>query len=209
MIEINKKKNYSGESIIAISGVARSGKDSVAKHLIDFFAEKGRKAKRYAMADLLKLHLYDLINNCLGINVFDCTDEEKELIRPIMVAYGGAMRARFGRDVWANDVLDAINKSSCDIAIITDLRFVENNDDEYWALRKAGAYVIHIQRIIDGDVMPPPNSAEAKNDPILKDLSDCEVRIHNCGGTEEMKDAVRELYENLTKFQYIFGKDDY
>jgi len=40
--------------IIGVSGVARSGKDTLANNFVKIFKKIGIKAKRYALADELK-----------------------------------------------------------------------------------------------------------------------------------------------------------
>ena len=111
--------------IIAISGFARSGKDTAFKIMEDYLQlNEGWSFQRVAFADALKSHLYPLVSNKLGIDLYNCSDSEKELIRPLMVEYGKAHRSLDG-EYWVKESfkdLD-ISESSKVVYVVTDLRY--------------------------------------------------------------------------------------
>ncbi len=154
---------------IFVSGVARSGKNEFAKQATKFFNLKGLKCKEFALANQLKHEIDSLAYYNFGIDIFDCTPEEKEIIRPIMVAYGCAKRKVSKGKYWVNFVENQLQyeeeNTDTDIAIITDIRFAEYEDDEaFWACQTGN--LIHITRILpSGEILQPANEEERVNDP--------------------------------------------
>ena len=86
--------------IIGISGVARSGKDSLANNFVDIFKKIGIKAKRYAFADELKREVRSFLKKNTGLDSFTQNDDEKKIIRPFLVAYGTSVRRTLNKDCW-------------------------------------------------------------------------------------------------------------
>ena len=91
--------------MIGIAGIARSGKDSLAKELKKLI-EKDHDVdvKIIHLADRLKSDLDKLISCNFNFNVFTENDNEKELMRPILVAYGEAMKEKWGKKVWLKKI---------------------------------------------------------------------------------------------------------
>ncbi len=181
---------------IFLSGVATAGKDEFAKQAIKFFASKNLKAKRFALADQLKNEINPFVYENFGIDILNCTPEEKKIVRPIMVAYGCAKRKITGGRYWIEHLENELeyeeSKGKVDIAIITDIRFAEygENDEAFWA-SKYGT-LIHITRLDEkGDPIPPVNDEERKNDPkvfefakyqtIIPTMSKDELYVHVSG----------------------------
>lgn len=153
--------------IIGISGVARSGKDTLANGFVEIFNELGIKAKRYALADELKREVKPFVKKALGIDVFNLTDEEKAVVRPFLVFWGTHIRRKNNDNCW----IEALEKQlkSDTLNIISDIRY-ENEAD--W-VKNNGGILIHISRIGDfGNIIQAPNEEERYNDPILSRKSD-------------------------------------
>ena len=70
--------------IIGVSGVAGVGKDTFFQLLSEIIP-----CKRYALADELKKEVRQWTKLHYGIDSFDCTIEEKNLIRPFLVEHAG------------------------------------------------------------------------------------------------------------------------
>ena len=134
--------------IIGISGLARSGKDlfaNVAKKIIE--TEKNLKVEKFALAYELKNDLKDLIYEKTGMDVFTEDTREKNIIRPLLVAYGDVMRKLSNGTYWTNKVEQRIKKSNADVAIITDIRYdIYPEDELYWVQRKMNGLLIHITK---------------------------------------------------------------
>lgn len=158
---------------IYISGVGTVGKDEFAKQAIKFFEKRGIRAMRFALADQLKFDIGEFIYDKFGIDIFDCTPEEKKLIRPLMVAYGCAKRKISLGKHWMDFLENEISsyEKKIDVAIITDIRFCEYEVDEaIWATRTGK--LIHLQRTDKyGNLIPPANEEEERNDPKVRALA--------------------------------------
>lgn len=153
--------------IIGISGVARSGKDTLANGFVEIFKHIGVKAKRYALADELKREVKPFVKKTLGIDVFNLTDEEKAVVRPFLVFWGTHIRRKNNDNCW----IEALQKhlKSDTLTIVSDIRYQNEAD---W-IKDNGGILIHISRIGDfGNVIEAPNEEERQNDPILASKSD-------------------------------------
>ena len=88
--------------VIGLSGLARSGKDSF--FLLLKSALEGRyECNRTAFADVLKGDLSELVLDKFNIDLYDCSNKDKELVRPLMVSYGTLARA-IDEDHWIKKV---------------------------------------------------------------------------------------------------------
>jgi len=166
--------------IIGLSGVARSGKDTLCKFLIEEFAKKNLRAKKYALAEELKNEMADFIFDKFKINVNDCEGEEKKIIRPLLVAYGYAFRELSKGKHWTSITEKKIcQDKNVDVAIITDIRYDEFPEDELWWLKKKlNGFLVHVSRYETSAVtnerkeIKAPNEEELVNDPKIKRQSD-------------------------------------
>jgi hypothetical protein len=148
--------------IIGISGVARSGKDTLANNFVKIFKYLGVKAKRYAFADELKREVRPFLKKKTGLDSFTQNDDEKKMIRPFLVAYGTHIRRALNENCWI-DTLSSYLKNN-EIAIISDVRYKNEAD---W-IQKNG-FLIHIARLDkENNLIKPANSEELENDPILQ-----------------------------------------
>lgn len=153
--------------IIGISGVARSGKDTLANGFVKIFEELGVKAKRYALADELKLEVRSFIKKTLNIDVFDLTDYQKKLIRPFLVFWGTHIRRENNKNCWIESLEKQLKPDT--LTIVSDIRY--ENEAEW--VKNNGGILIHISRIGDfGNIIEAPNEEERQNDPILASKSD-------------------------------------
>jgi hypothetical protein len=101
--------------IIGITGVARCGKDTFYAILRKYLEERQIKSQRLAFADDLKLELNDFTKEKFKIDLLKCDGSDKELIRPLMVAYGKCRRMQTEGKYWTSlldpKVLDLINNN--------------------------------------------------------------------------------------------------
>ena len=110
-----------------------------------------------------------------GIDSFNCTREEKDLIRPFLVAHGQIKRNMSQGRHWIEQLNKELEPEK--VNIITDVRFNQFDKDEvFWAKNEINAVVIHISRFIEKDgrreFVPPANSTESENDPKVKAEAD-------------------------------------
>ena len=80
------------KKLIGIAGFARSGKDTFYQRSAQLLSKEGYKSTRIAFADALKNELNELLLSNIGISAFTEEDQEKDLIRPLLVTYGTHLR---------------------------------------------------------------------------------------------------------------------
>ena len=190
--------------IIGITGVARCGKDTFYSILNRYLQEKQIQSKRLAFADSLKIELNDFTKDKFQIDLLNCEGQDKELIRPLMVAYGKCRRIQTEGKYWTS-MLDAKVKELIEnnaIPIITDVRYIEYKDDEYSWLKHYNGVLIHLSRKLDdGTLVPPANIEEKSNDNKLKAVADFNISWETCQDTnylyELMQKNLKNIYERV------------
>lgn len=183
-------------TIIGISGLARSGKDLFTTVAQSILSEHNIKSEKCALAYELKSDLKDLIKDKTGIDVFTENTQEKNIIRPLLVAYGDVMRKISDGKYWTSKVETRINTLKTDVIFITDIRYDVYPEDEcYWLQKKMAGKLIHITKY----VMAPapskrristskpvkiyngaPNDHEMLNNPKVKAKSDYSFEWEDC-----------------------------
>jgi hypothetical protein len=161
--------------LIAIAGVARSGKNVFCSWAREYFQEKGKTTAEFALADELKYDLEDFVREKLGVDIWTDDTEVKNKIRDLMVAYGRIQREATGGMYWVDKLRPKIEKCKDDVIFITDCRYP---NDEVDFVHGLGGKVIHISRysvdwlagfkIFQEGI----NSEEIKNDPLVKQKAD-------------------------------------
>jgi hypothetical protein len=189
--------------LIGISGVATSGKDTLCNMISRYLSQQNIISKRIALADNLKNDLKDFILDKFSIDITKSTPEEKSLVRPIMVSYGKIRRSISKGTHWTQKVendLEMLIRENI-IPIITDIRYMEYPEDEYYWLKNKNGILIHISRLdLNGNLIPPANIEEKENDIKLKSMADLKLIWR----TEENNDAL--YYEHLKFLQEIYAK---
>ena len=152
--------------MIGISGLARSGKDTLAKNLAKIITnELGLEVKIFSFADRIKWQMKDVINDNYNISPYTEDTEEKKIIRDILVSHGETMKKIYGETIWADLVISDIKRSKDKFfPIISDVRF----DFEAKTIKDNDGSIIHIEKTGN----KPPNEIEAKNDPLVQAVAD-------------------------------------
>jgi hypothetical protein len=152
--------------IIGVSGVARSGKDTFYNLLCKCMEADGMYFKRFAFADKLKADIRLLLKNNFNIDIYNCSDEDKEKVRPLMVTYGKLAR-EIDEQYWINKLMPQIlSYKDPRTPVITDVRY--ENEQLYLKKRFDNCINIYISRVN----FNPANEEEALNDPKLKENAD-------------------------------------
>jgi hypothetical protein len=173
--------------MIGISGYARSGKDTFGEALQKNLAKYGVRAKTYALATQLKIDIDFLTKGDFGISAFTKNDDEKYIIRPLLVGYGESWR-KANPDHWL-EILDS-NFESKTLPIITDIRY-ENEAD--YILENQG-FLLNINRVLlNGDFVKAANKEEEKNHPLV--FSKCHFDL--CWNTTEDVSEIEQIVENF------------
>jgi hypothetical protein len=155
--------------MLGISGIARSGKDTLALAIKDFIEKDLNKEVRlYSLAKRLKEDCDAFLIKNLEISAFTQETLEKTCVRPFLVGYGDSMKLKFGKDIWCKklegQIVEDISSDSI-FPVVTDVRFDYEVD---WIRNKFGGAIIHVTK--NGNY--PPNEAERINDPIVQSMAD-------------------------------------
>ena len=160
---------------IGISGVAGCGKNTLSSIVIKLLQRMGLPYRELSIANNLKQEISWVSRELYGINSSSCTREEKDTIRPLLVAHGVIKRELSNGRHW----VEMLNKELAPdkINIITDIRFNKYEKDEvYWLKKEINGVLIHLSRYdeIKGEriFFPPANEEERKNDPLVEKESD-------------------------------------
>ncbi len=142
--------------LIGITGFARSGKDTFYELSSRYLESVDKKSKRFAFADVLKSECDEITVKHTGISCFTSNDEEKFLIRPLLVAYGTHLRRQLNPNCWIDGIKDQVRSSlgDGDVVFITDVRFKNEVD---WVIAEGGQ-VVSIEREGIGPANPDEDS---------------------------------------------------
>jgi len=160
---------------IGISGVAGCGKNTLSSIIIKLLQRMELPYRELSIANNLKQEISWVSRELYGINSSNCTREEKNTIRPLLVAHGVIKRELSNGRHW----VEMLNKELAPdkINIITDIRFNEYEKDEvYWLKKEINGVLIHLSRYdeIKGKrvFFHPANEKERENDPLVKKEAD-------------------------------------
>jgi hypothetical protein len=142
----------STKRIILISGYARSGKDSLANHIKRELEIESHEARVLKFANALKEALQASLNRVgLGhIDVFTEDEEQKKLLRPLLVEFGKFAR-KMDKDVFVKALIKDMEALFCggiEFALISDCRYLnEASLVRAWA-KDTGSIItrLHIHR---------------------------------------------------------------
>ena len=161
-------------SVIGIAGVAGSGKDTFGKIIGNVFENSGGKVNYLSFAAKLKAEVSEISKKLYDIDPMNCTRDEKNLIRPLLLAHGAIMREKTQGQYWIEGVKNLIIENN--INIITDVRFCEYECDEVDWIQSNGGIVVHITRFFEENgqriYIMPDNEYEKRNDKTLKNKAD-------------------------------------
>ena len=170
--------------VIGLSGVAGSGKDlfySLCETLP--CARSLWPVKKFSIAESLKDECFSFICDNYGININNCSWEEKDAVRKILVAHGEIKRDLSKGTHWFEKITEEVIKSkeTHKTIFITDIRFDEYEYDEVkWLRETLEGSLVHISKIKinpqgEMEYHPPANPTETRNDPKLIKGSDYEI----------------------------------
>jgi hypothetical protein len=159
---------------IGISGYARVGKDTLFNLLQRCAKEQGINVQRVGLADYLKEDLKSFIKDHFNYDIYNINDSQKELIRPLLVAYGKCKRSQTEGKYWTSKVQSKVEdciKNNI-IPIITDVRYMEYPEDEFfWLKQKNNGILIYLSRLN----VKPANIEEKINVNLIRKHSDYSI----------------------------------
>ena len=185
-------------NIIGLGGIAKSGKDF-------FFTNLKKTTKRnvirFAIADELKKELFSLIKNTYNVDIFNCSAEDKEKIRPMLLSHGKIRRNESKGRHWINKISEKVKDAAKDeknIVVITDIRYDEFAEDEVdWVKKELNGFFVHISKYTEDKGVKvfglPPNEDEAINNPKLIEKADYLIQWPNNLGEQQAKKYCNEV----------------
>jgi nucleoside-triphosphatase THEP1 len=200
------------KTVIGISGVAGSGKDTFFSLLSDVVP-----CKRYSLAGELKEEVQQWCKNHYGIDSVNCSREEKEIIRPFLVAHGTTKRNLSKGRHWIERLHERIVKEKPNaFQVITDIRYDDYDNDEVgWLKNELNGILVHVsqyelrsENLVEPKLGPfvkkfrdPVNSEEARNDPKVKQKSDFQIEWEflKSGQINELSPYVDNFIKWLTE----------
>ena len=157
-------------NLIGIAGVAGSGKNTFAEIIKKVFESNGFEVNCLSFAKKLKEEVAEVSKDMYGIDTTNCTREEKNLVRPLLLAHGAIMREKTKGQYWIDGIKDLVSNDK--INIITDVRFCEYECDEVDWIQSNNGIVVHITRFFEENGerinISPDNEYERRNNKILK-----------------------------------------
>ena len=167
--------------IIGISGYARTGKDTFGISLQRILKTYKINCELIAFANVLKEDLDGFLLDKFNISAFTKKDEEKFLIRPMLVAYGESKRNQ-SPNYWIDQIKEKVKNK---LIIITDVRY---ENEARWIVDNGG-FLIHLNRQReDGSYIEAPNPQEAENNPKVANLASLKIvwqTIESDGSVDE------------------------
>jgi|TARA_R110000824_G_scaffold68589_1_gene177254 hypothetical protein len=154
--------------VIGIAGVARSGKDTAGHFVQELLYERNKElSKQCGFADLLKKDMEKFCREQFGFTSFTKEDHQKEMIRPLLVAYGTHVWRKQNENHWVEKMKPTVDffTSAGHNVIITDVRY-ENEID--WIQKELSGRCIFVSR----KGAKPANKEEADQCPLLKEKAD-------------------------------------
>lgn len=179
--------------IVGISGFARSGKDT----LCDLIVKKDARFKRYAFADKLKQDLRLFLMEQCKIDILHLSEEEKKIIRPLLIAYGCMMRnigdgLHWVRELEKQMLSDLAFETNLGdkptIPVITDFRF--ENEVIYFKSK----YNLIMSEVVRDEAPEPPDE-EKINQPLVRKHVNYTIHWPTVG-----KDNINILHDYAEKF---------
>ena len=168
--EMSVNEVLNNVNLIGIAGVAGSGKDTFAEIIKKVFESNGFEVNCLSFAKKLKEEVAEVSKDMYGIDTMNCTREEKNLVRPLLLAHGAIMREKTKGQYWIDGIKDLVSNDK--INIITDVRFCEYECDEVDWIQSNNGIVVHITRFFEENgeriYISPDNEYEKRNNKILK-----------------------------------------
>lgn len=184
--------------VIGVSGVAGSGKDTFCSILKKYLKSFNKKCVAFSFAEALKKQVRDNSLDLYGIDPTVCSRDEKDIIRPFLVAHGKIMRDLSNGRHWVDIVDKKIEHDK--INLISDVRYCEYPEDEVFWIKNNRGILIHVSRFTfvknEKIFIGPANSEEARNDNIIKNLADFTIEWET-GNTSEEK--VANIFKKIEK----------
>lgn len=158
---------------IAIGSIARVGKDLLANAIAYHLRLLNKNVEIVSLSSPIKLACASFIRESFHLDVYTNDTIEKNIFRPILLAYGAYKRqitnGRFFCEQFDKNITQIIENNyknkNLDYVICPDLRYAEyENNDEVSFFKSKKALIINLHRYDKlGNAIPAANSDEQIN----------------------------------------------
>lgn len=197
--------------IIGVSGRARAGKDFFSNSLRDLLQEEcpNLKVGRYSLANEIRRDLDEFLVPKFGFSLFENPNTDKEIYRPLLIGYGTMMRNKTDNKHWWQTLEKQIVNDGPDVAIISDIRFAQNDNDEVSWVQRNNGKLVHIKRFSVNNgrkkYLPFASDDEKKNEPLLLKAADYLINWETEEDDEKLQslcqqEAMNFYHENINTF---------
>jgi len=180
--------------LLGIAGFSRSGKDT----FFGCLKEINPAFIRGSFADKVKEHTRVVIKTAHDIDIFECTPEQKEFCRPILINYAVLMRQESNGKFWIDELEKNVKpylEEGKRIVAITDVRY--KNETEW--VQSLGGKVVHLKKYItnNGSKMyqNAPNNEEKENDPQVEAIADLHFEWEHGFPTSHRVNQIKEFFK--------------
>lgn len=187
------------KTVIAVSGYAQAGKDTFADAVEEALGQ-GILIKRFKFAEPLRTSI-KLAFDYLGIKVSPWTESQKDKkkLRPLFITLGEYARGE-DLDIFAKIAASEVEsslKADCEIAIITDLRY-SNENRVLSELCNRNGYKYHRVHIVRVGNKPASEVEEQSVALLLNDGIDIQY-VANDGDLNMIKSFAKECVSIINK----------
>jgi hypothetical protein len=166
----NVSKLAVGKTIIGITGLAGSGKDTFYSLL-----SKNIPFVRFSLADELKIMIRQQLFDKYGYDILSCSREQKNLMRDDLVSFAKQKRLATSGKYWTGLLEPKILSSESKFICVTDIRYNYYLEDEvFWIKNKLGGLLIDVSKYnprTNEDLLPI-NEEESVQYPLTKMAAD-------------------------------------
>lgn len=173
--------------VIGIAGLATSGKDTFFE-LIKSNNTMGFPVIKHSFADEVKEDLDEFVKSKFGFSAFTELKSQKEIIRPLLVAWGTHVMRKLDKDHWVKKLSSKLKEDH--INFITDARY--ENECSWIQDHKMGR-VLYLSR----EGVKPPNKEEEENDPKIKKMADKKLHWETFIQKNELKKAYGTICNSI------------
>lgn len=178
--------------ILGLMGAAGSGKSTVTAHLVERYG-----AVRYSFADPLK----DMVARAFDLSPEQVrgTQAQKEAVDPrynvsprwLLQRIGTeGCRATFGESFWTDQTLERIEKGQATLAVIEDVRFVNEAEAIRRVRRDGWAAEGFVWRLECPDRQSSADTTHASEAEYLRAPHDAVITARMSPGSQLLKDAI-------------------
>lgn len=177
--------------VVLVSGTIRSGKDT----FFTLLSELNPNFIGYSFAFELKEDLKPLVAQ-MGIDIHNPTDEQKKVIRNLMIVYGCTWR-EIDINHWVKKVdwlIDNLAKqSNLWMPVVRDCRFV--SEAEYFIEKygRENILIVEIRRF----GAPTPPAEELINQPKITEIADVILEWETDPSFESLRPKVKYFYDKF------------